>query len=327
MKQVNTVLGPISPEQVGTTNMHEHLIWANAGWDCAPEARELFNPPEVFKKLYDTLREYKDAGGQTVVDCSGLCMGRDVELYATLAKYSGVNIIACTGFWAQENVVPYFLSAKTGSGHAFKDIDYFQELFIKELTQGMGSTNVKAGVIKVGNGKEGINPFEERTYRAAARASKATGAAVITHGINHALRQVEIFLEEGVDPERVVISHCDAAYNLNFERDKEIARQGFYVGYDHIGYEPEWSPMPYAMSDAKRVELCKAFIEAGYAKNLIISCDAEPVAVGWGNKGMEHMHGYAHLLNKFIPQLKAAGISEDTINLLVVETPRKLLPF
>lgn len=318
MKKVNTVSGPISPEQVGIANMHEHLVWANSGWQYSPEANLLFNHPEVFSKLYDTLTEYKNAGGNTIVDCSGIGMGRDVDLYAALSRASGVNIVACTGFWAQENTVPYFLS---------KDIDYLQDLFIKELIHGMGTTNVKAGFIKVGNGKEGITPFEERTYRAAARASRATGAAVITHGINFAMQQVEIFLEEKVDPERVVISHCDAAYNLNLERDKEIARKGFYVGYDHIGYEPEWSPMPYAMSDTKRMELCKAFIDAGYAKNLIISCDAEPCAVGWGNKGMERMHGYAHLLSKFVPRLKESGISEETIQLLLIETPKKLLPF
>jgi phosphotriesterase-related protein len=315
MKKVNTVLGPISAEQVGIANMHEHIIWANSGWKYSPEANELYNPPEIFKKLYDTLTDYKKAGGNTIVDCSGVCMGRDVELYATLSRASGVNIIACTGFWAQENVVPYFLS---------KDIDYLQDLLCKELTQGMGTTNVKAGVIKVGNGKEGIKPFEERTYRAAARASRATGAAIITHGINFAPQQVEIFLEEKVDPERAVISHCCSGYNLNFERDKEFARKGFYVGYDLIGYEPEWSPMPYAMSDTKKVELCKALIDAGYAKNLIISCNAEPCPIGWADRGAQR-HDYAHLLRNFVPRLKEVGIPEKTIHLLLVETPKKIL--
>ena len=162
MKKVNTVLGPVSPEQIGTTNMHEHLIWANAGSQYSPEANKLFSPPEVFSKLYDTLIQYKNAGGKTIVDCSGIGMGRDIDIYCTVSRASGVNIVACTGFWAQENIVPYFLS---------KDIDYLQGLFIRELTCGMGTTNVKAGFIKVGNGKSGVTPFEETTYRAAARAS------------------------------------------------------------------------------------------------------------------------------------------------------------
>lgn len=319
MKKVNTVLGPISPEQVGTTSMHEHVVWAKAGWQYALEAHEIYDPPEVFKRLYDALTDYQKAGGQTIVDCSGVCMGRDVELYACLSRASGVNIVACTGFWAQENLVPYFLS---------KEIDYLQDMFTRELTRGMGSTNVKAGFIKVGNGKQGIRPFEENTYRAAARVSRETGAAIITHGINFAMQQVEMLLEEKVDPERVVISHCDAAYNLNFERDQEIARKGFYIGYDHIGYEPEWSSMPYAMSDAKRIALCKAFIDAGYAKNLVISCDAEPCRIGWEAPGAPAAsQGYAHLLRNFVPRLKAQGVSEETLHLLLVETPQKILPF
>ena len=319
MRKVHTVLGPISPEQVGTASMHEHVIWAKSGWQYAPEAQELYDPPQVFKQLYDALTDYRKAGGKTIVDCSGVCMGRDVELYASLSKVSGVNIVACTGFWAQENLVPYFLS---------KDIDYFQEMFTRELTQGMGMTKVKAGIIKVGNGKQGIRPFEEKTYRAAARASRETGAAIITHGINFAMQQVKILLEEKADPERVVISHCDAAYNLDFERDKEIARKGFYVGYDHIGYEPEWSPMPYAMSDAKRIELCKAFIDAGYAKNLVIACDAEPCRIGWEAPGAQPAsQGYAHLLRSFAPRLKAQGLPEETMHLLLVETPKNILQF
>jgi len=317
LKKVHTVLGEISPEQVSIASMHEHIIWMNSGWQYAPEAQDLFNPPEAFRQIYDKLIEFKKAGGNTIVDCSGLCMGRDVELYATLSRLSGVNIVACTGFWAQENVVPYFLT---------KDIDYFEELFIRELTQGMGSTNVKAGVIKVGNGKTGIRPFEERTYRAAARASRATGAAIITHGINFARQQVEIFLEEKVDPERVVISHCDAAYSWDPERDREIAGKGFYVGYDHIGVEPDWSPMAYATSDAKRLEICIAFIERGYARNLVIACDAEACCIGFGDRGTS-THGYAHLLTNFVPRLRKAGISDSIIDLLLVETPRKLLSF
>ncbi len=318
MKKVNTVLGPIRPEEVGIANLHEHLVWANAGWQYSPEANKLFNYPEVFSKLHNVLKDYKNAGGNTIVDCSGISMGRDVNLYASLAQASGVNIVACTGFWAQENIVPYFLS---------KDIDYLEALFIKELTQGMGTTGIKAGVIKVGNGKEGVKPFEEKTYRAAARASKATGAAIITHGINGAFRQVEILLEEKVDPERAVISHCCSGYNLNFERDKEFARQGFNVGYDLIGYEPEWSPMPYALSDARKVELCQAFIAAGCAHKLVLSCNAEPMPVGWGEKGAAKMHGYAHLLTSFVPRLKAAGIAEATIQAILVEKPKELLPF
>jgi len=111
---------------------------------------------------------------------------------------------------------------------------------------------------------------------------------------------------------------------LDFERDKELARQGFYVGYDHVGIEPSWSSMLYALSDDKRLELCIAFIDAGYANKLVLACDAEPCPIGFGNRG-NSSHGYAHLLKNFVPRLKKSGVSEEILHLILVETPAKLL--
>lgn len=314
--RVMTVLGPIDPDQLGITSMHEHILWTTPGWQFAPEAGEIFNSTKVYDKLYNDLIDYKAAGGQTIVDCSGIGLGRDVDFYATLSKATGVNIVACTGFWAERKILPYF---------ALKDIDYLTELFVRELTLGMAGTTIRAGVIKVGNSKHAITPVEERMYRAAGRASRKTGAAIITHGINFALKQLELLLSEGAAPEKIIISHCDAAYNLNFDRDIEIAKNGAYVGYDHIGLEPEISQAAYAMSDEKRVELCKVFIDAGYAKNLVISCDLDGFTIHEGRDA--YARRYSHLLKRFVPELLNAGISQGTIDSILVQTPRKILPF
>ncbi len=315
---VKTVLGPVSPSQIGITSMHEHILWLCPGWQFAPEANENYPAAKVFELLYEQFNDFKSAEGKTLVDCTGIGLGRDIEFDVTLSRATGVNIVACTGFWAENKIVNYF---------ALKDLDYHTELYIRELTQGMGTTNIQAGAIKVGNGRKGISPLEEMTYRAAARASKKTGALIITHGINSAIQHFEIMLNEGADPERIVISHCDAAYNLDLERDIKIAKKGAYVGYDHIGMEPEWCTQPYAMADERRVELCKAFIKAGYAKHLIIGCDASGYTIYENRKPGPTQHTFAHLLRKFVPKLKAAGVSEEIIHQILVETPRRALPF
>ena len=79
------------------------------------------------------------------------------------------------------------------------------------------------------------------------------------------------------------------------------------------------------MLDEKRVELCKAFIQAGYASQLIISCDADGYAIH--EERETTLIGYAHLLRNFVPKLKAAGITDDVIRSLLVENPKKILPF
>lgn len=316
MAQVNTVLGPIHPKQLGKTSLHEHILFSSPGWEFSPEAKQHFDPPRVFEILYKDLLDFKAAGGNTIVDVSGIGIGRDIEFYVCLSRYTGVHIVACTGFWAERKILPYF---------AERDIDYHTELFVRELTQGMGTTNVKAGVIKVGNSRDRLTPLEEMLYRAAARASKRTGAPIVTHGVQWARKQAEILLDEGADPSRVVISHLDAAYALDMERDKELGRKGFYLGYDHIGLE-EWSPMPYAMPDQRRVELVVEMTRAGFLKQIALANDTNGWSIGLVHRGTPK-NTYAHLLRNFVPKLKKGGLTEDQIQTLLVENPRTVLAF
>ncbi len=185
--------------------------------------------------------------------------------------------------------------------------------------------NVKAGVIKVGNSGDRFTPLEEMTYRAAARASKRTGAAIVTHGTQWVRKQAEVLLDEGADPSRVVISHLDAAYAMDLERDKELGRKGFYLGYDHIGLE-EWSPMPYAMPDQKRVDLVMEMIRAGFLKQIVLANDTNGWSIGLVHRGTPK-NTYAHLLRSFVPKLLKAGLTEEQIDTILVETPEKVLPF
>ncbi len=319
MPQVNTVLGPIKPEELGTTALHEHIQFGQPGWDLDPLVT--WDDAEGFEKIKNDLLAFKQAGGKTLVDLSGMANGRDVEFYQCLSRASGVHVVACTGFWALNGIPGRLRSASA---------DFFEELFVSELTQGMllpkvlRRSEARAGIIKVAidSFAQQPHPTEEAPFRAAARAAKRTGCAIATHGITHAYRQMEIFEEEGIDPTRVYIGHAEAAYALDLERDKEICRRGYYLGYDHIGYEPHWSTAPYAMPDEKRVELTKAMVDAGYVSQLIISCDTN----GRSLSAQQKQHGYAWLLDSFVPKLLRAGITETQIQTMLVETPRKLLP-
>lgn len=316
MAVVQTVLGPIAPGDMGPTSMHEHIIFGYPGWEYDPEAlwrENLWNAPKVYERIYNDLVDFKAAGGRTFVDCSGIGLGRDVDLYVSLARDTGVHLVAATGFWAQQGIAPYFRQ---------KDIDYLEELFVRELTVGMEHSRVKAGIIKVGNSGTAMTPLEEATYRAAARAAKKTGCAVTTHGVNFARRQVEVLLDEGLDPERAIIGHLDAAYSLDMARDKEFARRGFYIGYDHIGTENTWSPAPYAMPDEYRIQMIHEIIAAGFIDRLILSNDTN----GQSTHRPTQLHPYRHLYLSFMPRLRRAGVTEEQIHTMIVENPRRALP-
>jgi phosphotriesterase-related protein len=314
--QVQTVLGPLAPEALGVVDMHEHVRFGMPGWET--EAGPLFAHDAMLAETTKRFAAFGAAGGRTIVDVTGIGLGRDVAFYQEVARGAGVQLVACTGFWAQRGILPRY--------QHWYDIDAFVELFVRELTVGIGDSGVRAGVIKVGNSREGFTPVEERTYRAAARAARQTGAAVVTHGMPWGDEQFRLLREEGLDPERIVISHLDDPTALDLERDKRLARQGAFIAYDHIGYEPESSPMHYAMSDARRVELVQQIVAAGLERHLVLACDSK----GWSLDlpfQPTPPHGCAWLLEEFWPLLRAAGVSEAVFQTIMVETPRRILPF
>ncbi len=315
MSYVQTVLGPIAPEEVGLCAMHEHVFFGPPGWEYDPFAlaREvLANPAKVYEKIWYDFMDFREAGGRTFVDTSGIAAGRDVEQYVMLAQNTGVHLVACAGFWETRGILPYF---------ACRDVDYFEELMVRDLTEGMEGTTVKAGIIKVACGRI-MTPLEEAIFRAAARAAKRTGCAVTTHGVEQALHQTDIFLEEGIDPDRVIIGHLESGHCLDIERDKEIARRGFYVGYDHIGTEPTWSRAVYAMPDEERIPLIQAVIEAGYLDRVILSNDTN----GQSSHRPTQFHPYSHLFRVFVPKMRSFGITDDQVRVMLVENPKRVLP-
>ena len=208
MSRVETVLGPIHPGEMGLAFPHEHILWGPPGWEYDPEW--WFHQPRVYAKCLADLVDFREMGGKTTVDCSGIGMGRDIELYRMLSRHSGVHVVASTGFWAGLGLYNHFRDRE--------NIDYMEELFVHELTQGIGNTGVKAGVIKVGNSFGGKTDLEERMHRAAARAAKRTGAAVITHGLTFAMELLDVFRSEKLDLSRVVVSHCDVVGGIDLVR-------------------------------------------------------------------------------------------------------------
>lgn len=331
MGKVYTVRGPIEPDQVGVCDMHEHVLWNSPGWQHSPQAFEHLPRPQAFEKIKTDLLDWKSLGGGTIVDVSGIGMGRDVQFYADLSRVSGVHIVACTGFWAERKILTYFRPSsdtpalRRPAVHE-RDVDFLTDIFVHEVTTGMGTSHVRAGIIKVGTSRDQMTPLEERTFRAAARASKQTGVAVTTHGVQLAERQVEMFLEEGADPTRIVIGHLDDKTGIDLERDKRMAKQGFYIGYDHIGIDPHWSPMYYAMPDEKRADIVVQMIQNGFLNQIVIACDTNAWSVGLVHRGTPRST-FAHLLRTWAPLLKSRGVTDDQVHTMLVDTPRKILPF
>jgi predicted metal-dependent phosphotriesterase family hydrolase len=311
MGTVNTVLGRIPTEALGITALHEHVAFGQNGW--ALEAKWWKPASEIIRSAEHHIGEFMSLGGRTYVDLTGVGMARDIDRFRVIARSTGVNFVACTGFWTGTGVRPYFWD---------KPIEYFTDFFIKELTVGIDDTGAKAGVIKVGVSVGGLTELDEKIYRAAARAAVATGAPILTHLATSADRQLDLVEGEGLSPDRIVIGHADAGVDVDFARDIRVARRGAYVGLDNIGYDKEKEPsVPWAQNRRDRLKQVLHMLDEGYAHRLVVSCDADCVPLGW----VSPPHSVAELLNRFLPEMQEAGTDEKTLHQLLVANPADLL--
>src|SRR5207245_2278955 len=134
-----------------------------------------FQRREILKMCIDRMLELQGLGLRTFLDPCPIDLGRDVELMAEVAQATGVHIICATGLYKEDQgATPYFKFRAQ-----FSDaVTEMSEAFIKELTEGIASTGIKPGILKVATQAHRVSPYEEMVLRAAARASKATDTPI-----------------------------------------------------------------------------------------------------------------------------------------------------
>jgi phosphotriesterase-related protein len=230
---VHTATGTCRPAELGLTLMHEHLIIGWPGWESDTVAPP-FDRREAKRLCVDRMLELKELGVSSLVDPCPIDLGRDVEFAAEVSQASGVHIVCATGLYKEESGAAAYYKFRG----AFTDaVSEMTEIFVNEVTEGIGSTGIKAGVIKVATGPHQITPYERSVIIAAARAHKATGAPITTHTDEGTMgrEQLAILSEEGVDPKRVVIGHSCGSADLRYHTD--MLDCGAYLGFDRFGLE------------------------------------------------------------------------------------------
>ncbi|OWY79262.1 phosphotriesterase [Rhodococcus sp. BUPNP1] len=313
MSRVNTVLGPIAPEELGIVAVHEHIGYGMPGSEL--DTRWWKSPEVRYEETVPKLRKFHEYGGGTFVDVTGICNGRDIDYYKSLSAKTGVHIVACTGFVGGDTALPFFERAS---------VDYLMRQFVHEITVGIGDTGSRAGVIKVGVSRGGkMTELDKRIYRAASRAALATGVPILTHLAIDAENAIAIFTEEGLPLHRVLFGHADDGVNAEKTRDTWIAQQGGRVGFDTFGYETELEDPPFwARPRKERLAHFLRFLNAGHLDQALAGVDANCSPLGWpGVKG----HTVNYLFEDLIPDLREAGLDEATITKLFVENPADFL--
>jgi phosphotriesterase-related protein len=317
-KQVMTVTGPVSVDKLGMTLMHEHCTFAFPGW-YADDSLAPYDPELAEAVCLKELADAKRWGIETIVDATPADMGgRDPFLLKRLSEKSGVNIIAVTGLFTEGGGASGYYkwqSCPLGGRNLKEDL---HELFMREITVGIGRSGVKAGLIKVATSDPVITAYEETVIRAAVRVAKETGVSIITHtdAATVGPAQQDLFLKLGANPERIMIGHQNNSTDISYAYS-QLERPGFYLGFDRC------NPDMTDQSEDNAVSL----IVQGRGDRIILSHDSIFLWLGRPLNPPAHFADWNpnFIFRKIVPKMKAAGVTDEQIRSILVDNPRRLL--
>jgi phosphotriesterase-related protein len=299
--QTMTVMGPVAPGQLGLTLPHEHVLVDFIGADKV--SRERYDRDEAFEVALPHLQAAKQAGCQTLVECTPAYLARDPVLLRRLAKASKLHILTNTGYYGAAG-------GKYLPGHArHESADQLAQRWLQEWREGIEDTGVRPGFIKIGVDQAPLSEVNRKLVRAAARTHRESGLTIACHTGDGAaaMEELAILREEGVAPAAWIWVHAQN------ERDQTLhvraAEQGGWVEFDGIA--------PNTIE--RHVELVQNTKRHGLLGRVLLSHDA-----GWysvGETGGGKFRPYTTLFEQFLPALKKAGFTDDELQQPTVVNP------
>jgi phosphotriesterase-related protein len=320
--QVQTVTGQIALEDLGRTLMHEHLFIAFPGAEFDPSAK--FDRGAFVAEAVRRLQQLRvEHGVRSFVDPCPIELGRDAAMMREIAEKSEMNVICTTGFYFEDMGLPVYWRART--------VDEIAELYIREITDGIGTTGVRAGAIKVATGAPAITPLEQKFLEAACIAQQATNVPIITHTQDGCAgpEQQAAFAKGGVPAHRCLIGHCCGNADPDYHR--KIVAGGSYIGFDRIG-------ILRLQPDEVRADNLVRLVRSGHRAQIMMSQDRH---CGWLGKFARQVSAeeqaridglqaagnwpppYTYMFTDFVPMLKQRGLSDHEIDSILLDNPRR----
>jgi len=316
MTFVNTVRGSIDAADLGPTLMHEHVFILSPEFEINFGKIAGFDADHHIRQAAGRLRELKEHGIDTIVDLTVLGMGRNISYIQRVNAEVDINIVVATGVYALHSM-PMYLFVRQRQA----DEDFLLKLFLKDITEGIGDSGVKATLIKCCTDVSGVTTDVEQILRASARANVLTGVPISTHtdsGTRRGLEQQDIFAAEGVDLRTVVIGHCGDTTDTGYLT--ELVSRGSFIGMDRFG-------MDRMLAFRDRVGVVVRMCELGHADRMVLSHDAACFADWYApnfHSSLPNWH-YCHISRDVLPALREQGVTEDQIHTMLVDNPARIL--
>jgi phosphotriesterase-related protein len=318
MAQVQTVRGPVDSAQLGPTLMHEHIfvlnteIQANFPSEWGDEEQRVADAVAKLQALYDT-------GVRTIVDMTVIGLGRYLPRIRRIAEQVPLNIVAATGVYTYGDTPPYFWYR--GPALDPNAPDPMVDMFVADIRDGIADTGVKAAMLKCAIDQPGLTAGVERVMRAIAKAHLETGVPITVHthpGTETGWHVKRVMCdEEGVDPGRIVLGHSGDSTDV--DHLSKLADAGFVLGMDRFG-------LLLGTTFEARAETLIEMVRRGYGDRMVLSQDAS-CHIDWADPGLKaalSQWNYTHLHDAVIPWVLERGVSQEQIDTMLVDLPRRI---
>jgi phosphotriesterase-related protein len=338
------VLGPIDAADLGVTLAHDHVLidgtfmyvepdeisqrglahqkitlqnrgWVAYNWTSNRDNVELKDEEIAVTEL----KRFVAAGGRSIIDPTNVGLGRDPQALARIARTTGTHIVMGAG---------YYIGTTHPDDMDEKSEETLTAEIVADIEDGVGDTDIRAGLI----GEIGCTypwlPNEKKSLRAATAAQQQTGAALMVHPGRDPQSPVEIAEvvdQAGGDLSRTIICHIDRTC-LDRGWLKELASSGCYLEYDLFGNESSFYPPNPAVdmpSDAQRMDVILWHFENGLEDQILLSHDIATKHRLQAYGGL----GYDHLITNVVPRLRARGLSKSQVDRLIVDNPARIYGF
>lgn len=343
--KVQTVLGLIEADDLGVVLPHEHIFWDLRSYLIEPSKSDdrkmvyqrisLHNLSWVRSHIESSLdnlrltdektaigevKRFKKAGGNTIVDVTPDNIGRNPLGLVSVAQATGLNIIMGTAYYIERSYHPEMnMDSRTKEDIA--------EEFMRDILLGVGNSGVRAGIIGEIGCSWPLTENERKVLRAAVMAQQHTGVALTVHPGRHKDAPLDIankLIEIGADPARTVIDHIDDRIPIQDRRTRsKIAEMGYYLEFDLFGFNglyPQLTPED-KPSDSIRISEIMELISDGYLNQILISQDISLKVALSCFGGI----GYSHILDTTLPLMRQKGMTEEQIQTIMIENPKRLL--
>ncbi len=300
--QVMTVAGAVAPGTLGVTLPHEHVMVDFIGADKV--SRDRYEADEVVEVVLPYLKQVRELGCETLVECTPAYIGRDAALLKRLSEASGVRLLTNTGYYGASN-------DKFVPAHAYQETaDQLAQRWVREWEEGIEGTGVRPGFIKTGVDGGPLSEIDRKLVVAAARTYLKTGLTIAAHtGGGPAHEELAVLRKEGVDGSAWIWVH--AQNEVNTDLHARAAEQGAWVEFDGIGPK----------SVEQHVDLVVEMKKRGFLDRVLISHDAGWYRPGEPDGGL--FRPFDTLFAEFLPALRGAGFSDAEVYQLTVENPHR----